>query len=167
MAPIAGEPQEVVIQLLDSASGRAVKLWKFRGRESLSIGRLPENDVEIHDPYVSRLHAEVVQRDGQWVLVACGRHGVLVDNQPVTERVLEHDVIFQLGRSGPVMRFQLGREDSGCGHTLTLDDEHPLFFGLDETRIQEEVDRIAEGDYFRRLQAEARNLRARQQPGLR
>src|SRR5262245_32373650 len=106
--------EEVVVQLLDAALGRPVKTWKFGARPSISIGRLPECDVEISDAYVSRLHAELKCNQGQWTLVAHGRSGVLVANRPITEWPVNADATFQLGSSGPVLRFAFNHEDTGC-----------------------------------------------------
>src|SRR5262245_12019697 len=91
---------EVVVQLLHAALGRPLKTGKFAGQSDLSIGRLPECSVEISDAYVSRLHAELQCREGQWTLFARGRSGVIVSSRQVTELPVEGDVTFQLGTSG-------------------------------------------------------------------
>src|SRR5688572_1844413 len=77
--------QEAHIQLLDAALGHPVKDWQFSGREVISIGRMPESDVEISELRVSRLHAQLHWREGKWILVSCGRHGVIVNNRQITE----------------------------------------------------------------------------------
>jgi FHA domain len=152
--------EEVVVQLLDAALGRTVKSWKFRDRRELSIGRLPERDIEINDPYVSRLHAELHFRDGRWLLISHGLNGVVVRNKQITELAIDSEVTFQLGSAGPVLRFSLEHQDSECGRTLCFDTEQPAFV-LDESKLQDDVGQIAEGDYFQKLQAEAKTLRAR------
>ena len=155
--------QEVLVQLLDAALGRPVKTWTFRGKREISIGRQPERDVEINDPYVSRLHAELHFREGQWLLMARGRNGVVVRNQQITELAVESDVTFQLGTSGPVLRFFVEHEESECGHTLSFDTEPAPAFSVDESKLREDVGQIAEGDYFQKLQDQAKALRARRQ----
>ena len=155
---------EVQVQLCDAALGRPVKIWRFRGRQTISIGRMPESDVEISDLRVSRVHAQLDFRDGKWVLVSCGRHGVVVENRQITELVLDSDVTFQLGSAGPVLRFCRNREDPDCGRTLTLDSELLPVVTLDKSKLHEEVGQIVESDYFQKLQAQARSLRARRNP---
>ena len=151
---------EVIIQLLDTALGRTVKTWKFAAKPRLSIGRQPDCDVEISDAYVSRLHAELQFQNGQWLLLARGKSGVVVRNQQITELPIESEVTFQLGSSGPVLRFAVSDEDAACGHTLVFQPQPLPSFSLDETKIRDEVVQIADGDYFQKLQARARTLRA-------
>ena len=61
-----------------------------------TVGRGPGVDVELRDPTVSRLHAELVRR-GPYVYVAdlgLSRNGTLVNGRPVTRAVIgPHDVI--------------------------------------------------------------------------
>src|SRR5262245_43258009 len=151
---------DVIVQLLDAALGRTVKTWKFTSRQSITIGRQPDCDVEISDAYVSRLHAELQRNNGHWRLIARGRSGVIVRNQPITELPIDFEVTFQLGSSGPVLRFAVSHEDAGCAHTLVFQPQPLPSFALDETKIRSEVGQIADGDYFQRLQAQARSLRA-------
>ena len=153
--------EEVVVQLHDAALGRVVKTWKFRGRQQISIGRAPEQDIEINDPYVSRLHAELHYRDGKWVLIARGRHGVVVRHQQIAELIIDAEVTFQLGSAGPTLRFAVEHGDSECGRTLCFEMEPLPAFALDQAKLNQDVDQIAEGDYFQRLQSAAQALRAK------
>jgi pSer/pThr/pTyr-binding forkhead associated (FHA) protein len=161
LAPLDHAPlEDVIVQLLDAALGRTVKTWKFSDRDSITIGRQPDCDVEISDAYVSRLHAELRRHNGQWQLIARGRSGVAVRNQSITELPIDSEVTFQLGSSGPVLRFAVSHEDVGCAHTLFFEPQPLPSFALDETKIHDEVGQIAEGDYFQRLQEQAKSLRA-------
>jgi pSer/pThr/pTyr-binding forkhead associated (FHA) protein len=152
-------PLEVVVQLLDAARGSPVKTWKFVGRASIKIGRADEQDVEISDPYVSRLHAELEWREGAWILISRGRNGVLVANRPVTEMSVKHEVIFQLGASGPTFRFRSAVEEDNSRRTLDFDLEPLPDLKLDAARLRAEVDEIEGGDYFRKLLNQAKTLR--------
>src|SRR5262245_3237321 len=156
-----GSPSDdVIVQLLDAALGRTVQTWKFSSREKITVGRQPDCDVEISDAYVSRLHAELIRHNGQWQLFARGRSGVVVRNHPITELLIDSEVTFQLGSSGPVLRFAVSHEDAGCAHTLFFEPQPLPSFALDETKIRDEVGQIADGDFFHRLKAQARTLRA-------
>jgi hypothetical protein len=66
-----------------------------------SIGRRRDNDIVVDDPRVSRLHAQVRQRYGRWVVFDLGSsRGTTVNGQPVTECVLQPgDVISLAGVS--------------------------------------------------------------------
>ncbi|HEY5335738.1 MAG TPA: FHA domain-containing protein [Mycobacteriales bacterium] len=61
-----------------------------------TVGRGPGVDIQLEDPTVSRLHAELVRR-GPYVYVAdlgLSRNGTLVNGRPVTRAVLgPHDVV--------------------------------------------------------------------------
>ena len=150
---------EVIVQLLDPTYRKPVKTWKFTDRTEVSIGREAERDVEISDPYVSRLHAELHFRDDRWRLVARGRNGVVVGTRPITELTINSDVLFRLGPAGPLLRFSTGEAGEDNSSTLCFDvDTIPVFL-LDETKVREDVGEIATGDYFQNLQQKVGELR--------
>lgn len=149
----------VEVQLLDASSGRPIKSWVFEERSRISIGRMPEKDVEISDPYVSRNHADLVYEDGRWKLVSLGRNGILVANQFVTEHVVESDTDFRLGLQGPTLRFCKPTERTENDRTITFDSMPTIVLRLDQSKLQKEVGEIADGDYFRALQDRAKSLR--------
>jgi len=55
---------EVAIHLIDAQSGRPINSWTFAQKEKITIGRSPDQDVELSDPYVSRNHASIQNREG-------------------------------------------------------------------------------------------------------
>jgi hypothetical protein len=150
---------EVTIHLLDPASGRPVKSWEFIGKERITIGRSPEQDVAMSDPYVSRHHAELTRRDGQWYLVSHGRNGVVVANKMVMDHKVGNEISFRLGVEGPLLRFCAKSEQVEAMATISFDSQSEPMFQLDEIKIQQEVTEIAEGDYFQRLQQRAKQMR--------
>jgi pSer/pThr/pTyr-binding forkhead associated (FHA) protein len=119
--------------------------------------------VTISDPYVSRHHASLAFREGEWSLVSVGKHGVLVGNSPVTEHPLDGEVSFRLGPSGPTLRFCTASDREEHKATITVDVETISLF-LDEEKLHSEVDQIASGEYFQDLQARAAELRRRRNP---
>ena len=59
------------------------------GADPLTIGRLPECDVVVSDPAVSRRHAEIRRRDGTFVVVDLdSTNGTRVNGAGVRDRVL-------------------------------------------------------------------------------
>lgn len=162
MAEESAEQQEetVAIQLIDSARGQVVQMWCFAGQDVINIGRAPECDVIITDPYVSRRHAELHLRKGQWWLVALGRHGVVVQHKTITDTLGYDGMQFRLGAEGPLLRFvEASQGGSMNGATLTLDSVAKIVLQVDESRLSNEVRAITEGDYFQKLKAKARDLR--------
>jgi pSer/pThr/pTyr-binding forkhead associated (FHA) protein len=153
---------KIEVQLLDPSSGRPVKIWNFVEQPQISIGRLPELDIEISDPYVSRNHATLMYQDGKWFIVSQGRHGVLIDHRHITEQVIENDTVFRLGAEGPTFRFRLASENAMNSNTITFDALPTISFSLDQDKIENEVRDIVEADYFQTLQQRAKALRARQ-----
>lgn len=164
MEPSSESAPEVVIQLLDPSQGGVLKSWIFRGRPSISIGRAAERDVEVVDAYVSRTHAMLEARDGQWVLVSQGRNGVYVNNQPIGELTISREVTFRLGSSGPLLAFKTSAPRDENLATLSLDTLPMSLFAVDEARLEAEVDAIASRDDFLRLQEQARTLRMKKAP---
>lgn len=152
---------EVVIQLIDPISGRPVNSWSFKGQERITIGRSPNQDVELSDPYVSRCHALLVRRDEGWFLVSLGRHGLVVANQSVKEQAAGREMLFRLGAEGPTLKFFETDGPFVAGATISFSTEAIPMFQLDELRLQCEVQEITDGDYFQNLQCKVRDLRNR------
>ena len=70
--------------LLEQTSPPPVRQWTVAGRR-LTIGRDPDNDVEIDDPLASRHHAELLQIDGSWSIVdRDSANGTFVNDTEVT-----------------------------------------------------------------------------------
>ena len=155
----ANADTEVEVQLLDPTFGRPLKSWTFQNRAQITIGRAPDQDVEISDPYVSRNHARLGCRHDQWVLVSLGRNGVVVANQLIAEYPVSGDVSFRLGMEGPTMRFRAVAEKAEVRATISFDTLPGPVFQLDRRRLQDAVDEIADGDYFQNLQQRAKQLR--------
>jgi len=63
----------------------SVRTLHLAGRESLTIGRGPHNDVDLAHPSVSRAHARVLVRDGSVLVEDLGStNGTFVDGERVT-----------------------------------------------------------------------------------
>jgi hypothetical protein len=78
-------PGGAAVGSLALGDGRRVSI----GEDPVSIGRLPECDVVLSDPNVSRRHAEVRRRGNDFVLVDLGStNGTKVNGAGVRERVL-------------------------------------------------------------------------------
>jgi pSer/pThr/pTyr-binding forkhead associated (FHA) protein len=155
----ADESAMVMLHLLDPASGRALQVWLLASQPVIRIGRDPNQEVCIPDPYVSRLHAELRLQDGRWQIVSLGRNGVLVDGQRITQFEVYNGVNFRLGTEGPTLRFFDTPPAATGSATITSDTMGKFALRLDDTKVDQEVREIAEGDYFRRLQERARALR--------
>ena len=72
----------------------------------ISLGRSLDNDVVIEHPRVSRQHAQLRQRKGQWWLIDLGSaNGTTVNDQPVSEATLHPGDLISL--AGVEVRFEL------------------------------------------------------------
>jgi hypothetical protein len=89
-------------------AGAAQELLALAGRERVTIGREDGVDVALaDDPEVSRLHAEIVQIGGAWVLVDDGlsTNGTFVGDERVgsRRRLADRDLI-RIGSTGILFR---------------------------------------------------------------
>jgi pSer/pThr/pTyr-binding forkhead associated (FHA) protein len=157
---------KVVVQQLAPDQGGVLKTWSFQDKTTIAIGRGDDQDVEVVDPYVSRTHAVLESRDGSWFLVAHGRNGVYVDNQPIQERPITRSVTFRLGSSGPLLSFQTTAQQNESLATLSFETLPMSLFAVDESRLENEVGQIAGRDDFVRLQEQARALRLKKKEHL-
>ncbi len=162
---LSREIDRVRVELLDPVNGRSLSCWNFENRETITIGRSSDQDVEVSDPYVSRHHASLLKRDGLWQLVSFGRHGVIVANQLVTECAAGIELRFRLGAQGPTLLFAVQSDTAVFDATYHVSDtaqqESGSWFDLDEKQIEREVTEVLESDYFQKLQKLADEMRKR------
>lgn len=149
----------VNVHLLDPSTGRPIKTWSFSNPARITIGRAAECHVEVSDPYVSRNHAELVFRQGQWCLISLGRHGVVVANQLISELPILNDVRFRLGQAGPTLQFSTSADPSRGLATISFDSLPQPLVQLDQQKLDSEVNELSESNYFRTLQERAKDLR--------
>ncbi|NOZ27551.1 MAG: FHA domain-containing protein [Chloroflexi bacterium] len=66
-------------------------------RECTRIGRAPDNDIVLQDPFASRRHAEILWEDGRYRVRDLGsKNGVFLDGQRVQEAWLDDGCVLQL-----------------------------------------------------------------------
>ncbi len=94
-------------------------------RESTSLGRSPDNDVVLSEPFVSRHHALVTREGGAFfVLDRTSTHGTWLNGRRVERAELKADDALQLGStSAPKLRFHLQRahEETRSDTTYRVD----------------------------------------------
>jgi HD-GYP domain-containing protein (c-di-GMP phosphodiesterase class II) len=75
------------------------RAFKF-GAKPFRIGRLDDNDLAFDNPYISRHHAEIVEKDGGHIIRDLGStSGTYVNGQRVVEHVLLDGDLIRLGRA--------------------------------------------------------------------
>jgi len=86
----------VTRQLIGTADGKEVRFPLFRDR--LSIGRTAHNDIQLKTRCVSRRHAVIATDNGRTRVIDWGsRNGVFVNEQRVTERILQSGDVITIG----------------------------------------------------------------------
>src|SRR5262249_24491021 len=102
----------VASQMLEAPGGAAVGSLVLPdgrrypiGEDPVAIGRLPECDIVLSDPNVSRRHAEVRRRGNDFMVVDLGStNGTRVNGAGVRERRLNDGD--DVGLGGTVIRFE-------------------------------------------------------------
>jgi hypothetical protein len=95
---------EATLSLLEN--DRVEKTYRLR-KDVISIGRLPESDVQVSDPGASRQHARILRREDGFVLVDLGStNGTLVNDELAGERRLEDGDRITIGNA--VLEFRSG-----------------------------------------------------------
>ena len=98
-APRPPRSQERITRVLVGKIGD--KLLRFPlFKDRLTIGRTPENDIQLNVPFISRRHA-VVTTDGKTTRVIDwgSKNGVYVNSKRVTEHFLENGDIVTIGNA--------------------------------------------------------------------
>ncbi len=80
-----------------------------------TVGRLPDRDLVLSHPYVSRKHAEILFENGVFMVVDSGsRHGTFVNGTRVLRQPLSTNDSIHFGSlDGPVLRFDVQSGASG------------------------------------------------------
>jgi adenylate cyclase len=69
-------------------------------KDTLSIGRTPENDIELKDSLISRKHTSIVRKGDRWVVYDLGSsNGTFVNRERVEMKPLDHGDIIRVGES--------------------------------------------------------------------
>jgi hypothetical protein len=88
------QPPRLVVRL----KGRPLKTYPFAGT-TMSIGRLPENDIVIDNLSVSRKHATISSsKDGFTLRDLGSKNGTLLNGKPVSEAKLSSDDVIMTGK---------------------------------------------------------------------
>ena len=95
----------ITVHLLDSAQGHPLQTWTFDSHEALTMGRSPDNDIVVADPYVSRAHAYLKFDGGQWRLIAISRQQLVSRGTDVPEIAVDDGTVCRLGPHGCYLRF--------------------------------------------------------------
>lgn len=67
--------------------------------DEVSVGRVPDNDIQLDDVTVSRQHAVLVRQGSAWLVRDLGSlNGTYVNNQRVDESPVRHGDDVQIGR---------------------------------------------------------------------
>jgi pSer/pThr/pTyr-binding forkhead associated (FHA) protein len=148
----------ITLHLVDPADGRSLQSWSFR-QDRVTIGRDTTADLPLVDPYVSRVHVELLHSTEGWSLHCLGRNGVYVDGKSVDRFRLSPGMTFRLANVGPMFRFDPQTEPVGTS-TLCFDSSSMVVLELNPSDVRQRVDEIAVTDYFQQLQQKARQLRS-------
>ena len=87
------------LEVTDAQGRRLVTLDK----PTFTIGRRGTNDLQLTGTDISRLHAEILRNNGQYLVRDCGsRCGTYVNGTQVTEKRLSHGDKIQVGNASLV-----------------------------------------------------------------
>jgi hypothetical protein len=149
---------KVTLQLLDSAQGHPLQTWTFENRDSITLGRSPDNDVVLADPYVSRAHAYLKFDSGNWRLISISARLIELEGKTWNEIPVTLGTVFRLGPTGSYLRFGQAKDDSTNSATMTFSDTLMPVLELDREKMHREVGEIADSSYFQHLQKARRQL---------
>ena len=82
-------------------------------KETFSIGRTPENDLEVKDSLISRKHSSIVKKGDRYVIYDLGSsNGTFVNREKIEMKVLDPGDIIRIGDTEITYRDEKPRESS-------------------------------------------------------
>lgn len=85
--------------------------------EKITVGRLPDNSLQVDDGSISSHHAEIVLENGQFHLHDLGStNGTFVNDEQVTDAILKHGDEVRFGRVPAI--FSAEEETGGASQPL-------------------------------------------------
>src|SRR4029079_5519838 len=74
-------------------------------KATFTIGRRSENDLSLTGGDISKVHAEIAEANGRYLVRDKGsRYGTFVNGKPATEQTLNHGGRMTMGRGGGAVR---------------------------------------------------------------
>ena len=153
----------ITLHLLDSTQGHPLQTWTFDDRDAITLGRAPESDVVLADPYVSRAHAYLKFENDEWRVISISDRSVVFEGLTWNEVPLSEGTVFRLGKNGCYLRFGAGQSQPANSATITFSPKQMPVFQLDRNKMHDEVAQIADGQYFQQLKNATRQLREQRQ----
>src|SRR5437764_463901 len=88
-------------KLIIKSGNAGAQVFELSPGTSVKLGRSKENQVVLRDEHVSRVHAEIYQQSGMWIVRdAGGRNGTRVNSQVISEpTALEPDSLITVGKT--------------------------------------------------------------------
>ncbi len=142
---------QIIVHLLDPTQGHPLQSWMFADHELVTVGRSPDNDVAVADPYVSRAHAYLTFDSNEWRLIAISGQRIFYEGQTCTEVPVGDGTVCRLGPHGCYLRFGQGESQQEQRATISFNARLMPVLTLDREKMQEEVDQIADAPYFQQL----------------
>ena len=149
-------------------------------KEKFTIGRMPDNDLELRDSLVSRRHTELIRHGPRITLYDMGSsNGTFVNNKKVDVKVLDDGDEVMIGETTLVFRDESGNSKPAAGKPATaapvasLDQEIEKIYGGSEiikhlTEVPEEYkvdlrESIAKGISWRNLSRKKSTMSAEEE----
>ena len=93
-------------QIVIEVDGRTLGAYQL-GKDVVTIGRLPNNDIPISSQFVSGQHATIMKQNGNWLIVDKGsRNGLSYQGRTIPQHTLTHGDRIFLGK-GVALRYEV------------------------------------------------------------
>ena len=148
------EKERLGVRLLGNDVEQAQRDWCFSAGELIRIGRGVSNEIQLNHRSVSRSHAIIFFKAGEWSCGTIGRNGTFVNGKLTPMFVIEDSIVAQFSPKGPRLLLEV------------LTESEPTKQGADDG-MSEWIRELAAGkedaahqlfqEYFERLVTLARN----------
>ena len=127
----------LTLTLLDLQNESSTREWRFQTRETIRIGRAPDNDVCLPDPRISRYHATLFHDATEWQFSNIGRHGTFVNGRRIASLTATDGLVLQFTASGPRLLIEIA--DQTSDERNSADESQPVTLWIDRLKSGDET----------------------------
>ncbi len=146
----AFNPDSKVLKVKIEKGNSSTKEYYFD--HSFTIGRSEDCSIQIDEGVVSRLHIEVILKDGNWTIVDKGSsNGTFINGEKISAIGIQNTTSIELGKNGPIILFTFEKKKELPSAKITAPPEVESVTGYIQHYFDESINEDEMGEHTRMM----------------